>query len=264
MYKRVYEIEYMDLSTIINIIIIPTLLSSAAGLSIPIIAITILMALQRKSGIRGFRFFMMGFFSQIVSTIISVILRIAPYLIFKDIPPIEVITAVYTISTGVSIFLGSLLYISLSLGFLSVLCYKVQVNGLAITSAVLGVLSLFVPWFAVGGNLVAPTYTFPSGTYIDSVRQGLLQVIIVTLLTITTYCFIIGSVFSGRIGRVLILVGGIIAFSSPFTYFLISDSVSPWIGMVMPFITTLISYFALQHHPKELERMVPDLTGLTT
>jgi len=225
----------------------------ALGLSIPVIATAVLIALQKRSEIKGFKFFIMGFFSQIISIMISAILSILPYLVSRTIPSADIFQAVSAIHRGVSLFLYSLFYFFLSLGFLSLLGYKTRVNRLAVTSALLSAISLFVPWFTIDTKLIAPTYTFPLEMSLDFLVQ-LALTIIVTLLTIAVYYFVIGSVFNGLIGRILILVGGIFVFASPFTYFPILGSVSPWIGLVLPLISALVACFALQHHPKELER----------
>jgi len=243
--------------------IIPTLSYSFVSLSIPLIAIAVLMALRRRSEIRGFKFFILGFLSQIVQVIIGTTINAVSLLTWDMYgPSTSFFLIAYPISMGASILLISLSYFFLSLGFLSLLGYKTRVNGLAIVGAVLSAISLFVPWFAVGSTLIAPTYVFPLGTSGDT-RVALFLPIVITLLNIAIYCFVIGSVFSGRIGLVLIIIGGILAFISPLTYFLALNSAAPWVGLAIPFVSTLIAYFAVQYHPKELERTVPDLTGIT-
>jgi len=253
----------LDPSVVINQIIY-AVSSAAVGLSIPVVAIAILIVLQRRREIRGFKFFIMGFFSQIVSIIIGAILSVLPWLVSSNIPSIDVFQVASTIHRGTAISLYSLSYLFLSLGFLSLLGYKVQINGLAIVSAVLSAVSMFVPWFAANTKLIALTYTFPLGLSSGSYLEQWVLMIVTTLLTIAIYCFVFGSVFNGRIGRMLILAGGILASVSPFTYFLVFESMTPWIGLFMPFTSTMVAYFAFQYHPKEMERTMPDLTGLTT
>lgn len=241
--------------------IIQIVSSSAVSLSILAIALAVLIAFQRKNRNRGFNFFIAGFFSQTILIIVGMAIGIAPW-IMPDSMSVEIRANLYAFGTGISLFLVALFYFFLSLGFLSLIGYKSKINGLAIASAVLSAVSLFVPWFTIDNKLVAPTYVFPIGMLIDPTPW--LLPIIVAALTIATHCFVIGSVFNGRIGRILIVVGSIFAFSSPFTYFLVFNSLAPWVGLAMPFISTMIAYFAFKNHPKELERVALDLTGLTS
>ena len=245
-------------------VIVQQLSSHAVSLSVPLIAIAVLTALHRRNEIKGFNFFIIGFSSQIILTVIGAIINIVSRWIL-DVHQLlyEFWAAAYIINTGIHIFLMSLFYFFISLGFLSLLSYKTRVNGLAIASAVLNTVSLFVPWFAAGYVLIAPTYAFPLQEFANYSSLWFIYAI-VAVLTLSTYCFVIGSAFGGRIGRVLIVVGGILAFVSPFTYFLAFSIIAPWFGLAIPFVSTLIAYFALQNHPKELEKTMPESTGLTS
>jgi len=244
-------------------VIIPSLAYSMISLSIPVIAIAVLMALRRRSEIRGFNFFILGFLSQIIQIIVSTTINAVSLLtwdIYGSSTRFYMIAS--TISIGASILLTSLAFFFLSSGFLSLLGYKPRVNGLATVGALLSGISLFVPWFAVGSTLIAPTYVYPLGASTDA-RISWLLPIMISLLNIAIYCFVIGSVISARIGRILIITGGALAFVSPLTYLLVFNNAAPWVGIAIPFVSAVIAYFAVQYHPKELERVVPDLTGLT-
>ena len=225
---------------------------SIANLVINTTAVAILSFFQKRGPNKGLSFFIYAFISRIISSIIYVVMdAVWTWVIFSDLRTgFQIISVV---NGGLWMVFSILFAVLVSLGLLCLLGYEGKINGWAMVGGALVIVSMYLPWYQIGANFVAPTYTFPGAEYTSDIVT-LIRIVAYLLLLIPAYLSFIGSVFSGNMGYTLIVVSGILALIAPFTFIGMIGTVNPWIGLAIPFIAAIILFYALSVHPKELQK----------
>ena len=225
---------------------------SIVTLVVNIVAVAILRFFQKRSPNKGLTFFTYAFISGIISNIIYIVMDAVWTWVISSHPP-TIIQIISVVNGGLWIAFSILFAVLVSRGLLCLLGYEGRINCWAMVGGALAIASMYLPWYQIRANFVALTYTFPGAEYTSDI-VALMCIIAHLLLLISAYLSFIGSVFSGNMGYTLIVVSGILTLIAPFTFIGTIGAANPWVGLAIPFIATIVLFYALSVHPKELQK----------